>query len=60
MNGLAECKTCNKTVEKTAKTCPHCGASNPAIKKSDIIGGLVIFFIITIITVVLVKSCGAS
>ena len=59
MSDLAECKTCSKTVEKTAKTCPHCGVSNPAIKSGEIIGGLIMFFIIAGVVVVLVKACGA-
>lgn len=27
---LASCKTCGKEVSRTAKSCPHCGESNPA------------------------------
>lgn len=32
-NNIVECRTCNGTVSKKAKTCPHCGEKKPAKKR---------------------------
>jgi len=46
MSKLTKCKTCQKDVAKTAKTCPHCGAKNKQT------GGCATFIILVIITVI--------
>lgn len=32
---LVKCKECGKEVSASAKTCPHCGISNPGVKAKD-------------------------
>lgn len=34
MGKLVPCKTCNKEVDHTAKSCPHCGVKKPGKKPS--------------------------
>jgi hypothetical protein len=38
---LKACKECKKEVSSSAKTCPHCGVSNPAVSSADTIKGLI-------------------
>ena len=47
---IRKCKECGKEVSSTAKTCPHCGISNPGVRLVDYIKGffigiIVLFFI---------------
>ena len=44
---LIECKSCEKEVSKTARTCPHCGQKNPGINTG--IGCLIIVVIAVVI-----------
>jgi hypothetical protein len=40
MGKLVSCKECGKEVSMKAKTCPHCGVSNPGITAKDSAKGL--------------------
>ena len=57
---LIECKTCGKQIAKSAKRCPHCGASSAGKIVGDIVGGtiggccLVPVIIVTIVIIVVV------
>ena len=55
---MTACKECGKAVSTEAKTCPHCGTSAPAKKKSK--GGirkwLLIVFAIGVVAAVLPKK----
>ena len=47
---IVNCKDCNKEVSKRAKTCPHCGVSNPgegerAVASRWIVGIIMAFLI---------------
>ncbi|UQV43407.1 zinc ribbon domain-containing protein [Janthinobacterium lividum] len=39
---LTACKECKKEVSSSAKNCPHCGISNPGLKKTEVVAGLVV------------------
>lgn len=53
---LTNCKECKKEVSTHAKTCPHCGVSNPGMKAKDLMIGL--FVIITIVW--LIAKCSSD
>ena len=36
MAKLVKCRTCDKEIAKSAKTCPHCGEKKPTKKKTNI------------------------
>lgn len=38
---LAKCRECKKEVSTKAKTCPYCGISNPGVKPSEMLAGIV-------------------
>jgi len=57
MGILLKCRDCGTLVSKSAKRCPHCGASEPWKAKSNIIAEYVIASIIFIGLVVALKSC---
>jgi len=44
---VTECKSCEKEVSKTARTCPHCGQENPGINTGK--GCLIIIVIAVVI-----------
>ncbi|EGW22137.1 zinc ribbon domain-containing protein [Methylobacter tundripaludum] len=44
MSSLVECKSCKHQVDRSAKTCPNCGAANPGVKAWT--GCLVVFILI--------------
>ncbi|MDC0611926.1 zinc ribbon domain-containing protein [Vibrio sp.] len=43
---IYKCKSCKETVEKNAKTCPHCGVKNPTITTAQ---GCFSFIILSLI-----------
>ena len=47
---LTQCKECKKDVSTSAKTCPHCGVSNPAVTAGAMLKGVVL-------TVLLIGGC---
>ena len=59
---MTTCKECEKPVSTDAKTCPHCGTSAPAKKKTK--GGigkwLVIVFVIGLVAMILPKQDKAT
>ena len=59
---MTRCKECEKPVSTDAKTCPHCGTSAPAKKKTK--GGigkwLVIVFVIGLVAMILPKHDKAT
>lgn len=50
---LVNCKECKKEVSNKAKTCPHCGVKNPAVRAKDTVIGLVAI----VVAVTLVMQC---
>lgn len=54
---LTPCKSCKKEVAHNAKTCPHCGVSNPGVTARQTLFG---FLGLAAIVGVLVVSCGDS
>jgi hypothetical protein len=42
---LAHCRTCNKEVASTARTCPHCGQRSPVPMSPRLKKGLRLFFL---------------
>jgi len=46
MKKLIKCKTCEKEISKTAKSCPHCGCSDPYNNMRNVLIGCFIFFIL--------------
>lgn len=57
MGNVAACKTCKKEVAKFAKTCPHCGASNPTVDFKDGAKGLLL---VVVVALVALKTCEGS
>ena len=59
---MTTCKECEKPVSTDAKTCPHCGTSAPAKKKTK--GGigkwLLIVFVIGLVAMILPKQDKAT
>ena len=59
---MTRCKECEKPVSTDAKTCPHCGTSAPAKKKTK--GGigkwLLIVFVIGLVAMILPKQDKAT
>ena len=54
---MMPCKQCKKEVEGTAKTCPHCGAKNPAISAKQTLFGVAA---LAAIVVAVVVACSDS
>ena len=48
---MKNCKECSKEVSTGAKTCPHCGISNPTVKASDAIKGFLALAVVATIAV---------
>ncbi|WP_213132238.1 hypothetical protein [Citrobacter sp. FP75] len=60
---LTVCKECKKEVSSTAKTCPHCGVSSPAVippSKKEAAGGCLILVVLAIIVCWLWSSCSSD
>jgi hypothetical protein len=53
---LTTCRECKKEVSTSAKTCPHCGIKNPALKAKDTFVGVIGL----IVLVGIVYSCSGS
>lgn len=53
---LTTCKECGKEVSTSAKTCLHCGISNPAFRWKDLIVGLVAVVVI----IFLLSQCSSD
>ncbi len=58
MSTLIPCKSCKHQVDKTAKTCPSCGVSNPGQNASENLKGCLFFVLLMITVVALMNSCG--
>ncbi|WP_423359080.1 hypothetical protein [Pseudomonas citronellolis] len=43
---LKKCKECKKDVSSKAKTCPHCGISNPGTSAKDMVAGVLLLLFI--------------
>ena len=54
---MMPCKQCKKEVERTAKTCPHCGVTNPAVSTKQTVLGVAA---LAAIVVAVVVACSDS
>lgn len=58
MSNLVSCKSCKKDVDKTAKTCPHCGVKSPGTTSTDTAKGCLGFIVLAIVFAFFLNSCG--
>lgn len=57
MPNLVECKSCKHKVDKSAKTCPNCGADKPGITGKENLIGCLGIIVMSIIAVIWMNSC---
>jgi RNA polymerase subunit RPABC4/transcription elongation factor Spt4 len=57
MSNLVECKTCKHKVDKSAKSCPSCGAKNPGMTWKEHLATAVFLIVITLI---IMKACSSD
>lgn len=57
-NKTTKCKSCEKEISKTARTCPHCGQKNPNIGTAK--GCLIVIFIAIFISILLIDDDGKT
>jgi len=53
---LIQCKVCKREVARSAKACPHCGASRPGVTGRSMAGGCLLMVVLFFLVVAVVAT----